>query len=232
MEAGKPLSGLHGHSDARRNRAITVFLLMETLILFVAAPLAAMGVRTPVFIGGFLIVPAVFAIVTISAGIEARVLAILAVLLGSIGAAFRVHHPSVLTVWLGHFAVIAAILAVSVVIAKAVFGPGQVTSHRLAGAVSLYLNIGVMFASVYRLISELDPGAFVNASAQPTETAAVSAMLYFSYTTLTSTGFGEILPTNPLARSMANLEAISGQLYLAILLARLVTLHAGNRRDQ
>jgi hypothetical protein len=55
-------------------------------------------------------------------------------------------------------------------------------------------------------------------------------MLYFSFTTLTSTGFGEILPVDPFAHSMANLESVVGQLYLAILLARLVTMHVESRR--
>jgi hypothetical protein len=59
---------------------------------------------------------------------------------------------------------------------------------------------------------------------------AASNMLYFSFTTLTSTGFGEILPIDPFARSMANLESVVGQLYLAILLARLVTMHVEARR--
>jgi hypothetical protein len=63
------------------------------------------------------------------------------------------------------------------------------------------------------------------------EAAAASGMLYFSFTTLTSTGFGEILPVNPFARSMANLESVLGQLYLAILLARLVTMHVETRRN-
>lgn len=218
-------------TDASRNLAITVFLVLEITILFFAAPLAGMGIRTPVFIGGFLVVPAIFAIVTISASVEARILAILAVLLGLTGAAVRINHPSILTAWLGHLSVMAAILAVSVVIAKAVFGPGKVTHHRLEGAIALYLNIGVMFASVFRLVSELDPGAFANVPAHQTETSAVSGMLYFSFTTLTSTGFGEILPINPLARSMANLKSVSGQLYLAILLARLVTMHTASSRN-
>ena len=63
------------------------------------------------------------------------------------------------------------------------------------------------------------------------EGAAVAGMLYFSFTTLTATGYGEILPTHPVARSLANLESIIGQLYFAILLARLVTLHLEARRD-
>jgi Ion channel len=55
-------------------------------------------------------------------------------------------------------------------------------------------------------------------------------MPYFSFTTLTSTGFGEILPVDPFARSMANLESVVGQLYLAILLARLATMHVESPR--
>ncbi len=89
----------------------------------------------------------------------------------------------------------------------------------------------MIFTSVYRLISELDPAAFANVPAGQSEAAAVSGMLYFSFTTLTSTGFGDIVPVHPIARSLTNLEAVLGQLYLAILLARLVTLHVEARRD-
>jgi hypothetical protein len=56
-------------------------------------------------------------------------------------------------------------------------------------------------------------------------------MLYFSFTTLTSTGFGDILPLHPIARSLTNLESVLGQLYLTILLARLVTMHVEARHD-
>jgi Ion channel len=55
-------------------------------------------------------------------------------------------------------------------------------------------------------------------------------MMYFSLTTLTTTGYGDIAPLNPFARSLANLEAIIGQLYLAITIARLVTLQLEDRR--
>jgi hypothetical protein len=55
-------------------------------------------------------------------------------------------------------------------------------------------------------------------------------MLYFSITTLTTTGYGDIVPVNPFARSLANLEALLGQFYLAITMARLVTLELADRR--
>jgi hypothetical protein len=210
--------------------ALTALLVLESLILFVAAPLAGMGVQVPLFLGAMVVVPLVLAIVIVSSSTGARLLATLAMALAAGGAAFRIHHPSVVGVWLSHMAVIVGVIAISLVIGRAVFAPGRITHHRIEGAVILYLNIALAFTSIYRMIFELDPGAFADVPGHQVEAAALSNMLYFSFTTLTATGFGEILPINPLARSMANLESVLGQLYLAILLARLVTMHVDSRR--
>ncbi|MGZ3543276.1 MAG: potassium channel family protein [Vulcanimicrobiaceae bacterium] len=59
----------------------------------------------------------------------------------------------------------------------------------------------------------------------PAKSAELSTFIYFSFVTLTTTGYGDIVPVNPLARSAANFEALTGQLFTATLLARLVTLH-------
>jgi Ion channel len=217
-------------SGALSDYALSALLVLEALILFIAAPLAGMGIRVPLFLGALVGVPLILAIVIISSSTGARLLVTLAAAMAAGGAAFRINHPSLVTVWLGHMAVIIAVIAISLVIGKAVFAPGRITHHRIEGGVILYLNIAMAFTSVYRLISELDPTAFADISGHQTETAALSTMLYFSFTTLTATGFGEILPINPLARSMANLESVLGQLYLAILLARLVTMHMESRR--
>jgi hypothetical protein len=210
--------------------ALTALLVLESLILFVAAPLAGMNIQVPLYLGSLLGVPLILAIVIISSSTGARVLAALAMVLAAGGAGFRISHPSVMTAWLGHMAVIVGVIAISVVIGKAVFAPGRITHHRIEGAVILYLNIALAFTSIFRMILELDPAAFADVSGHQSEAAALSNMLYFSFTTLTATGFGEILPINPLARSMANLESVLGQLYLAILLARLVTMHVEARR--
>jgi hypothetical protein len=217
-------------AGALSDYALTALLVLETVILFIAAPLAGMGIRVPLFLGALVGVPLVAAIVIISSSTGARLLAILAAVLAVGGAGFRINHPSLVTVWLGHMAVIVAVIAISLVIGKAVFAPGRITHHRIEGGVILYLNIAIGFTSIYRMISELDSAAFANVSSHQPETTALSTMLYFSFTTLTATGFGEILPINPLARSMANLEPVVRQLYLAILLARLVTMHVESRR--
>jgi hypothetical protein len=217
-------------NDSLRNNALTVFLVLESLVLFVAAPLAAMGIRAPLFVGGLLVLPLLLTIVIISRSTGARILTSLAATMAIGGVILRISHPSLVTVWLGHLAGIAALLGISVVIVRAVFAPGRITHHRIEGAVILYLNIALAFTSAYRLIQELSPNAFSGIPAPLSEAEAAVNMLYFSFTTLTSTGFGEILPINPFARSMANLESVLGQLYLAILLARLVTMHVESRR--
>jgi hypothetical protein len=92
-----------------------------------------------------------------------------------------------------------------------------------------YLNLGMMFATGYRLLWDLNP-ASLNGIPTPIETLqATHTILYFSFVTLTSIG-GNIVPVHPFARSLVNLESIIGQLYPATLLARLVTLQLQSGR--
>ena len=216
---------------ALRDIGLTTLLVTESLLLFVAFPLAAMGFHFPVLAGTALVVPLIAALIVVSPSPGARMLAAAAVAVGITGAALRIDDPSVLTAWFGHAAVILGLLATSLVIGRAVFGAGRITHHRIQGAIVLYLNIAAMFTAAYRLILELDPNAYAALPAHRSELATLNLLLYFSFTTLTSTGFGDILPVQPLARSLANLEAVVGQLYLTVLLARLVTLHIATRRD-
>jgi hypothetical protein len=92
------------------------------------------------------------------------------------------------------------------------------------GAVILYLSIGLIFANVYDAAALLLHPSFSTLAVGRGRT--LSQLLYFSLSTLTTTGFGDIAPVHPFVRSLANLEAVIGQLFPATLLARLVTLHA------
>lgn len=126
-----------------------------------------------------------------------------------------------------HVAIILLILAfdlaVASTVAHAAFDAGRVTVYRILGAVILYLYVGLIFASLYRLAAMFLPQAFAGLSR--TRTGYLGDLLYFSLSTLTTSGYGDIHPVHPFVRSMANLEAVIGQLYPATLLARLVTLH-------
>jgi Ion channel len=210
--------------------SLTALLLTLVLFIFGAVPLAALGVRVPSVIAAVLLFGLLVSTVLLSDSLGAIALVILSLAFGATGVAVRLRAPSPATEWLGHCAGIAAMLGVSVVVGRAVFRPGRVTHHRIQGAVVLYLNAALMFTAAYRLVSDLVPDAFRNLPAGGGEVGAFSTMLYFSFTTLTSTGFGDIVPVHPVARSLANLEAVLGQLYPATLLARLVTLELEGRR--
>ena len=111
-------------------------------------------------------------------------------------------------VWLG-----------SIILART-FSKGHITSNRVLGAIIVYLLSGFIFALIYHIIYLLrGHGAFNGLiTCQRTE------FMYFSITTLTTLGYGDITPVNVFARSLSNLEALDGQLYPAILIARLVSM--------
>jgi hypothetical protein len=103
-----------------------------------------------------------------------------------------------------------------------------VTYHRVVGAILLYLTIAMIFVALYAFVGLFFPDAFNGLSVSDTS-RLTDNLIYFSFVTLTSTGYGDIVPMHPIARSLANLEAIIGQLYPATLLARLVTLELEGR---
>jgi len=115
------------------------------------------------------------------------------------------------------------------VVARAVFAPGRVNYHRVIGAVLLYLTIGFVFVALFTLVGALSSGSFSGLSVID-RVSLPSNLVYFSFTTLTTVGFGDIVPVHPFARSLSNIEAILGQLFPATLLARLVSLQVESRR--
>ena len=104
---------------------------------------------------------------------------------------------------------------------------GPVTFHRLHGAVAAYLLLGILWAYAYALVALLAPVAF---SGPVSSADGPRAFFYFSFVTLTTVGYGDVLPVHPAARSLAALEAVTGPLYLAILIARLVSVAVGPGR--
>jgi voltage-gated potassium channel Kch len=115
-------------------------------------------------------------------------------------------------------------LLLSAVVFERIFRAGRVTVHRISGAVAAYLLIGLVFAFIYDAIELVAPGSFGFATPELRNVDAENPMAYFSFTTLTTVGYGDVTPQSSLARSLANLEALIGQLFPTILIARLVAL--------
>lgn len=103
-----------------------------------------------------------------------------------------------------------------------VLAQGPVNADKLYAAVSAYLLIGLSFASVYEALAFWQPDAFHFPSDRGHD---VDTLTYFSLVTLSTVGYGDVVAVLPEARVLAVLEAILGQLYLAVLMARLVGLH-------
>ena len=126
-----------------------------------------------------------------------------------------------------------SMLALTVVVLAQVNRSGTVTGHRVRGAVAGYLLLGLSCAYAYSLIEFLIPGALqMSAAGLQSREAQSDAFLYFSIVTLTTLGYGDITAVHPVARSVVMMEALLGQLYPAILIARVVTLQMEGRKNK
>jgi len=113
-----------------------------------------------------------------------------------------------------------------------IFREGPTTSHRIMGAVAVYLIIGMVWSVAYYLVAIWIPGAFsIQGPSAPGDTESLQSQLfYFSFVTLTSIGYGDIAAVHQAARMLVILEGVVGQLYPAILIARLVSLHVQSKQ--
>jgi hypothetical protein len=114
-----------------------------------------------------------------------------------------------------------------------VFREGPVTGHRIRGAIVVYLLMGGIFALLYQVVALTIPQAFRMSEGLPAgdPDALRRVLTYFSFITLTTTGYGDITPLHPVARTLTMLEALVGQLYPAITLARLVSLAVLHQKE-
>ncbi len=98
----------------------------------------------------------------------------------------------------------------------------EITSHLVFASASAYLLLGILWSFVYGIIHAFQANAFSEVVVEP------YTLVYFSLVTLTTLGYGDITPITQEARSLAVLEAIVGQLYLAVIVARLVGIYIAN----
>jgi len=115
------------------------------------------------------------------------------------------------------------------IILSRIFREKEVTEDLITGAVCAYLLLGMVWAFAFYFLELAGEGCF---SVAATSRDDVGSFLYYSFITLTTVGYGDIVPLSSPARSLAVLEAVTGQLYLAITIARLVGVHASQSRGR
>jgi hypothetical protein len=217
--------------DRFRDPSLTVLLVLEICTIFLAVPLAAKGLPTAQLVADTLVLAVIAIVVMLSLRWSAIILILpgLAAIIGSYVISAEASPTSVIMLRRGGD--ILMFSALTWVVAHAVYAPGRITFRRLQGAIVMYLNFASIFAAAYGLIWELSPGAFANLVVQGGGPEEIGSMLYFSFTTLTTTGYGDIVAVDPFARSLANFESVLGQFFIAITVARLVTMELADRHQ-
>jgi hypothetical protein len=205
--------------------SLSTLLALLVVLIFVVPILGFVGSRGRLVLDGVFTLLVVAGMAVVSR--QTKALALVAGV-GIVGLAIR---------WLGRLvpspsleiataiSSVASIVALIYIVIVQVFQDGPVNMRRIQGAIAIYLLLGLAWGEAYYALALARPGAFSIA----TSADEPASWIYFSFVTLTTVGYGDITPVAPVARSLAVLEALSGQLYPAILLARLVALEVGSR---
>lgn len=207
-------------------RGLSIFL--ASLVALIVVP--ALG---PVGLPGRLLGDALISLMLVSGAAamadRSRVVVIVSVIAGAallVRWASWLFPAASLAIW-REVSTLATLGALCFVVLALVLRPGPITTRRIEGAIAVYLLLGFSWAQGYELVALWHPGAFAGAI----DAGGSPPWTYYSFVTLTTMGYGDIMPVHPLARALAVLEALTGQLYLAILLARLVSLEIQSRRN-
>lgn len=205
-----------GKSDV----GLSVFLVMIVVFIFVLPPLGRVGVIGRLVIDIFFSLLLMSGIASVSQhkGVFAAVAGTALIALVFRWTDSFIALPALRVA--DYLATIISTLLFCTITLARVFQKGPITFRRIEGAIAVYLLLGLAWAYAYQLIAYLSPGAF---SGSVTVSGGFSSWTYFSFVTLATLGYGDISPVDPVARSLATAEAITGQLYLAVLIARLVS---------
>ena len=141
-----------------------------------------------------------------------------------------INHSSAASQY-GSFLSLLAFLLVSIsfTLRQVLFGT-EMNANRMVGAVCVYLLLGVIWALAYSLVAFADPSPFSGVEPYAKD-GWDSTWIYFSFVTLTTLGYGDITPVSATARSLAYLQAITGQFYLALLVAGMVGAYTSNKQS-
>jgi hypothetical protein len=135
---------------------------------------------------------------------------------------------SVSVLFVGHLCGVLFLFGSAAVIVKSLFNSRALTFDSIYGAVCGYLFLGLAWAMSYSMIEAIQPGSFQISPSLRTasEHSQPQVLTYYSFVTLTTVGYGDVTPISPVTRTFAWIEAISGQFYLAIIVAGLVSMLA------
>ena len=212
--------------------SLSCLLLLLVLLIFVLYPLGQVGVASGVIVEVFFTLFMISGVTSItnrrSRQLGVTVIAISVLLSGWLGLV----HPSVVVFVLKSVLTIAFLSTLIVIVLIQVFSAGPITFHRIQGAIAAYLLVAMLWGMFYRLVDVLKPEAFQRgpgAIAEPVLGVLTRECIFLSLATLTTLGYSGIVAVNSMTLSLVMSEALIGQLFPAILLARLVSMEVTSR---
>lgn len=228
-----------------RNLRYWSILIAQIFLLFIVAVMKDHAWMRIVFAGTTVIVlgavinaiwresklPRILATISAFAAVVFGVVA--HILMGTLLSVHFTHQPGMPIDWM--MVVSMSFYAIFIIIAifsigRHVFLHDHITSNVIAGGICTYVLIGMGFAFIYATMALLTPGVFVIQGVAPTQ-VFLSDFFYFSYSTLTTAGFGDITARNQIAKAIASMEAMSGTLFIAIMIAGLVGTYFSQRKS-
>ena len=216
--------GLHGLRRAylRRRYAILFYTLLLTMV---AAPVVAAFELKGSVIEFFLAANLLAAVMPVSAG-RGRYVLLIVVTLAWLArpATAWFDHPALSAMTLGMWTLIGLFAAAAAL--RFAMRATLVDTEHLYAALSAYLLAGIFFGQFYWVLQQIWPGTF----AVTGDFSRMSA-IYFSFVTIATLGYGDIVPRSDVARGLAIVEGVGGQLFLAVMVARLVSLYARRAED-
>jgi hypothetical protein len=217
------------HLDTRYSKRRYAILFYSLLLTLAAVPLlAALNVDTDL-IRAPLAFDLIFAVLCLHQGAGRRYLLLFTISIIAIAVVANVvDHPLLLAVIPPMTSVIAFLTAASAV--RYAMRARNVDVEHVHAALSAYLLAGVFFGVLHWRVDHVWSGSYAGTGG----VLSLSSAIYFSFVTLATLGYGDLVPKSELARGLAVLEAVAGQLYIAVMLARLVSAHvqSRNKRDK
>jgi uncharacterized membrane protein len=209
----------------RTDRSLSALLIMLVIVTLVLPPLSP-GDTHRTLLGDLvftLLLGSGMMVVWSEGHLVARLVSLVAIASIAMHWLTRLAPGNELAGWnAGADLIVLAMFAIGV-LAKVIRG-GTITHHRIEGAVAVYFLFGLGWSIAYEWVELVHPGAFNGIG------NTGSSWIYYSFVTLTTMGYGDITPVHPVARSLAAAEALTGQLYIAIMISRLVALELASRQ--
>jgi hypothetical protein len=222
---------------AATDAGLTFLLISLFLLLFVLYPLSQPGSIGQYLVDAFAVLVMISGVYAVSD--ERRMLfrcviglAVFSLVLQLMPYAY-LNRPVML---LNNLSTMLFLIAVTGAVLYRVLRKGPVTTHRIQGAIAVYLMLGLIWALAYSVVYICDPASFdLGGSVGGMEdlvgvnTRGMSRLIYFSFVTMTTLGYGDIAPQSKIASNLAILQALIGQFYLVVIMARLVSLAVTTR---